>query len=158
MAFYLAACSPRAHVPSAVPATDALQALFSLVNEVRSQGYDCGPAGSFGPAPALRYEARLARAARRHSAYMASRGVISHIGEGGSSVAERVTQEGYAWSWVGENLAYSSGFDMTPEQVLRGWLDSPGHCRNLLYPEFTEVGLGKVETYWTLVLATPSEP
>lgn len=154
LAICLGACSLRTQAP----ATDTLQELYRLVNAVRSQGYDCGAAGRFGPAPPLRYDERLARAAHRHSADMATHGFISHTGSDNSSVAERVAREGYRWSWVGENLAWSSGFDMTPQQVLSGWLTSPGHCGNILNRNFTEVGLGKVDTYWTQVFATPREP
>ena len=69
---------------------------------------------------------------------------------------ERATAEGYHWRSVGENIA---GGDRSVETVVRDWMDSPGHCANIMNPEFTEIGLACVErsrstwgTYWTMVL------
>ena len=46
--------------------------------------------------------------------------------------------------------------------VVEGWLDSPGHCRNIMNDAFTEMGMAKAEdsesrysTYWTQTLGNP---
>ena len=46
--------------------------------------------------------------------------------------------------------------------VVQGWLNSPGHCANMMSPGFTEMGVAFVVDrkseagiYWTQVLATP---
>jgi uncharacterized protein YkwD len=48
------------------------------------------------------------------------------------------------------------------DEVVQGWLDSPGHCENIMDPRFVEMGLGyatshdsKHALYWVQVLATP---
>lgn len=50
----------------------------------------------------------------------------------------------------GENIAmgYSN-----PEQVVSGWMNSPGHKANILNPDFTKIGVGYNEngSYWVQV-------
>jgi uncharacterized protein YkwD len=60
---------------------------------------------------------------------------------------------------VGENIAYGP---TTATDAVQGWLDSPGHCKNLMNPRFTEMGVafaaGHAERralYWVQVLAAP---
>lgn len=50
---------------------------------------------------------------------------------------------------MGENLA--SGH-RTPEEVLEGWMESPGHRDNILNPEYTYIGVGFYNFRWTLKL------
>lgn len=57
----------------------------------------------------------------------------------GSDFSARLTAVGYVWSSAGENIA--TGF-ATPRQVVRAWMGSPGHCRNILDPTFADVGTG----------------
>jgi uncharacterized protein YkwD len=44
---------------------------------------------------------------------------------------------------VGENVAYGN---VTPEQLVKMWMDSPGHRANILNPAFTHLGVGDVKT------------
>jgi uncharacterized protein YkwD len=108
-----------------------------------------------GLAP-LTVDAQLSAAAQSHSQDQANRGVMTHTGSNGSSVADRVTAAGYVWSSVGENVAY--GY-RTSSSVMDGWMGSPGHRANILTPSFTQIGMGIARTasgtpYWTMVLAT----
>lgn len=153
----LAACAPAASgLPgSGLPGDATLGELLRLVNGARASSRSCGET-VFAAAPALRLEARLSRAAHAHSRDMHARDLGSHRGSDGSSVRERVTREGYRWARVGENYAWSRGFDMTPEKVMRFWLSSPDHCRNLMSPNYSEIGLAKVGGYWTQVFAQPA--
>lgn len=87
---------------------------------------------------------------------MALRDYFAHSSPEGKRVGARVTAEGYPWRSVGENIA---GGDRSIEIVVRGWMDSPGHCANIMNGEFTEIGAACVEradttwgTYWTMVL------
>jgi len=43
---------------------------------------------------------------------------------------------------VGENIGVGGGGQGTPFSILRAWLRSPPHRRNLLDGSFREVGLG----------------
>jgi uncharacterized protein YkwD len=44
---------------------------------------------------------------------------------------------------VGENVGYGN---VTPAQLVRMWMDSPGHRANILEPAFTHLGVGAVTT------------
>ncbi|GAB4542542.1 MAG: hypothetical protein Fur002_12970 [Anaerolineales bacterium] len=109
--------------------------------------------------PALAYSSQLTAAAQLHSADMACNNYFSHTGLDGSSVADRVSQQGYVWSYVGENIA--AGYS-TPKDAVNGWMNSPGHKANILSPNYTEIGLGYAYgrasaygMYWTAVFAKP---
>ena len=57
----------------------------------------------------------------------------------GSNFAGRITAAGFDWSTAGENIA--SGFP-TAASVVRAWMGSEGHCRNILRPTFRNIGVG----------------
>jgi uncharacterized protein YkwD len=131
------------------------QVILDAVNAVRATGYTCG-ARSFGPAAPVTWNDELAQAALAHSQDMASHHYFNHRGSDGGFAGERAHQAGYNWRRIGENIA--SGL-RSPEDAMAGWLDSPGHCANLMDPSFTEMGAGyavnpnsKAGTaYWTQV-------
>ncbi len=124
--------------------------ILGLVNDARSSTQTCGSRGTFAPTAPLTLEPRLAAAAQGHAEDMSVKGYFSHTGQDGSSVATRVTRQGYTWSQVGENIAY--GYP-DAAQVMAGWLKSEGHCANLMNPGYTELGVGKSGTYWVQVFA-----
>ena len=108
------------------------------------------------PVPPLAWNDALFSAAARHSADMARRDYFEHASPEGQRVGARVTAEGYGWRAVGENIA---GGDRTVDGVVRGWTASESHCRNMMSPEFSEIGAACVErgnsrwgSYWTMVL------
>ena len=69
---------------------------------------------------------------------MARHNLLEHRGRDGSSAADRVTRAGYDWRSVGENIAAGQP---SPQEVVAGWLRSPGHCANLMEPRFTDMGV-----------------
>ena len=92
---------------------------------------------------------------------MATNNFFSHTGSDGLSVSNRVDATGYEWSTVGENIAAGQS---TVTQVVQGWLNSEGHCRNIMNANFTELGAERVDstsadfsTYWTQVFAAPRQ-
>ncbi|MEU1079349.1 CAP domain-containing protein [Streptomyces sp. NPDC005908] len=121
--------------PSAT-ASGAVARVVELVNAERA-GAGCSPVTA---------NATLNTAAQRHSEDMASTGTMSHTGSDGSDPGARITRAGYTWSTYGENVAY--GYS-TPEQVMQGWMTSPGHKANILNCSFKEIGVGLSGTYWT---------
>lgn len=129
--------------------------LLQAVNQARAEPRQCGSQSMPAAAP-LRWERRLFAAARGHSADMARLDYMSHTGRDGRSVAQRVLAQGYPWSVVGENLAAGP---QSVDEVVDGWLASPGHCVNLMKRDFAEVAVACVQRdgttwgrYWTLVL------
>ena len=134
-------------------ATRALQ----LVNEVRARG-TCGER-SFGPAPTLRLSGALADVAFGHAHDMAAHNYFEHQDLAGHSPADRVRAVGYREKLVGENIAYGP---KSAEEVVQGWLDSPGHCENIMNPRFAEMGIAYAQgpaskhgLYWVQLLADP---
>ncbi len=132
--------------------------LLRLVNERRARGAVCG-AQSLPAAPVLRWNTALANAAQRHSQDMADRGFFDHQGSDGSHASQRITASGYAWSSWGENIAVGQ---RSAEAVIQAWMQSEGHCRNIMAPRYQDMGLACVRPanapsgfLWTQVLASP---
>ncbi|MFC3572010.1 CAP domain-containing protein [Streptomyces yaanensis] len=119
-------------------ASGAAARVVELVNAERSKA-GCSP---------LTLNATLTKAAQAHSEDMAAHQNMSHTGSDGSSPGDRITRAGYNWSAYGENVAYGYA---TPEQVMAGWMSSPGHKANILNCGFKEIGVGLAQpnNYWT---------
>ncbi|TDG13462.1 hypothetical protein E2F43_07945 [Seongchinamella unica] len=131
------------------------QSMLDSVNDFRAGTRDCGSRGVFSPAPPLAWNCKLETAARAHSADMANNNFFSHTGSDGSDLGNRATAAGYNWSALGENIA--AGYSSVGT-VLQGWIDSDGHCANLMNPSFDEMGTARYYnassdygTYWTQV-------
>jgi uncharacterized protein YkwD len=147
--------------PFTVPSLDAAAAgarVLQLVNQARAQPRRCGDR-HFDAAPPLRRSATLERAASAHARDMAQRGSMSHAGSDGSTAAQRVTRAGYKWSAVAENVAAGQ---RDADRVVNSWLSSPGHCANLMSPEYSETGVAFATNaasekgiYWVQSFATP---
>ncbi|MDY6899715.1 MAG: CAP domain-containing protein, partial [Cyanobacteriota bacterium] len=81
----------------------------------------------------------LSTSAQTHSQDMALADFFSHTGSNGSRVSERTKSAGYESSYVGQNIAAGQ---ITAEEVVRGWMNSPGHRENILNPNYKEIGIG----------------
>jgi uncharacterized protein YkwD len=86
--------------------------------------------------PGLRISAKLNRSAQSWNQAMVTSGNFTH----GSDFAGRISAVGYDWQTAGENIA--TGFT-TPQSVVDAWMASPDHCRNILDPNFRDVGTGE---------------
>jgi uncharacterized protein YkwD len=80
--------------------------------------------------------------AREYSRRMAEEHFFSHADPDGRTVRERVDEADIRWRMVGENLAYSNGYINPVAASLHGWMDSPGHRRNILDPDFRLTAIG----------------
>jgi uncharacterized protein YkwD len=147
-----------------VPARSQAPALaaraLQLVNDARLRGARCGNR-SFGPAPPVALSGTLADVALGHATDMAAHNYFEHEDLSGHTPADRVRAVGYSEKLVGENIAYGP---KSAEEVVQGWLDSPGHCENIMDPRFMEMGLayapGKMSKpglYWVQLLAAPRD-
>ena len=141
---------------AALSPTQATRAL-QLINDVRARGIHCGDE-LFGPAPPVTLSGTLAGVALGHASDMAEKNYFEHVDPAGQSPADRVRAVGYSEKLVGENIAFGP---KSVDEVVQGWLDSPGHCENIMDPRFAEMGLGlaagraKRGLYWVQVLAEP---
>jgi len=145
-------------VPSGSQAPMLAKRALQLVNEARARGTRCGER-SFAPAPPVKLSGTLAGVALGHAADMAQHNYFEHEDLAGRSPADRVRAVGYQEKLVGENIAYGP---KTADEVVQGWLDSPGHCANIMDPRFAEMGIAyaagrasKRGLYWVQVLADP---
>ena len=126
--------------------------VVDLVNAARAQGGNCGSEGNFPPSGPLTWQANLTCAARVHSKDMADNNFFSHTNLQGNGPGWRLNQAGYNGGGWGENIAAGYG---SPGQVVQGWLDSDGHCANMLNPSFSLIGVGyafgngQYGHYWT---------
>lgn len=109
--------------------------------------------------PPLTIEKHLTRAARQHARDLANSDRISHTGSDGSDPWGRVKVTGYKPKLAAENVGAGQ---MSFTEVLQGWKDSPGHNRNLLLADATQMGIAletnpdsRYQTFWTLVLGKP---
>jgi uncharacterized protein YkwD len=87
----------------------------------------------------LATDPRLAAAAQAHAQDMLARAYYDHETPEGQTPRERVESTGYLAHKVGENIAEGQ---FSVEEVMSGWLGSSGHRRNLLDPEFRDLGVG----------------
>jgi uncharacterized protein YkwD len=134
------------------------QEIIDRINQARAAGRTCGTT-SYAPAAALSWNGYLFNSAAGHSTDMAANNYFSHTSQDGRDPGQRITGAGYAWSAYGENIAAGQ---TTVQAVVDGWLNSPGHCANIMNPNYSEVGAACVAsttsqypTYWTMDLARP---
>jgi uncharacterized protein YkwD len=124
--------------PRTITAVNALEAgVLVEINALRAR---------HGLAP-LRASGRLSAAANVHSHAMAERGFFAHSSPDGTSFWKRVEthyrSRGYGYWSVGENLLWKSP-SVDAADAVRMWLESPPHRKNLLAPQWREIGLSAV--------------
>lgn len=126
--------------------------MLELVNEMRTNGGDC-PSGHYGPRSPLVMNPALRTAARLHSKDMADQNYFDHNGLDGSDPWRRMADAGYDAQPVGENIAAGNA---AAEDAFDQWVNSDGHCRNMMSSNATEIGVGMAQNdasqfgaYWT---------
>jgi len=112
-----------------------------LTNEARAMGATCGDKGSFGPAGPLVMNGQLRCSARLHSQDMGEAGYFAHDSQNGDDPFDRMSAAGYSGRLMGENIAKGQ---QSPAEVVDGWMNSPGHCTNIMNDGFSDIGIG----YW----------
>jgi len=110
----------------------------------------------------LKFEERLRIAARQHSEEMLKDNYLSH---GSSNIlnktsVQRIYNSGLPILKVGENVAEDIGnlipfllrknIDSLAKRIVNGWMESPGHRKNILDPDFTHMGIGSLAEGETL--------
>lgn len=106
----------------------------------------------------LKLNPALTEAAKEHSRDLAKWDRISHYGSDGSNPWDRVKRTGYKPRLAAENVGTGQ---ISFNEVLKGWKESPGHNKNLLLADAREMGLALVQdpktefkSFWTLVIGT----
>lgn len=98
----------------------------------------------------LTLEPTLSKIARGHAREMAKRDQYGdddsngHILDG-KGPADRAKAGGYAFGKLLENVGWNKGHDDPAKTMMQGWIDSPGHRKNLEDADITELGLGAAQ-------------
>ena len=103
--------------------------VLQLTNNERQKA-GCGP---------LRTNSALARAAEDHAADMVDNHYFDHNSQDGRSPFDRMKTAGFKGGSMAENIAvgYSSA-----AAVVKGWMNSEGHRKNMLNCSYTMIGVG----------------
>jgi uncharacterized protein YkwD len=144
-------------LPTAQDMPTVAARVLELVNEARAQRRKCGSRW-FAAAPPLRLSPLLSRAALAHAKDMSANKLFEHRGSDGSKPSERATRAGYKWAAIAENIAEGAA---SADEVVQDWLESPGHCANIMGAQYREMGLAyhtdfarKGDIYWAQELGT----
>ncbi|MGC3992632.1 MAG: IPT/TIG domain-containing protein [Propionicimonas sp.] len=138
------------------PGTEEAEVL-RLTNEARATARTCGGSKVYPAVSPLAWDTTLGDLALAQSRDMAARDYFSHSTPEGQDPFERMALAGYSFWSAGENIAAGQG---TPAEVVGAWLNSAGHCANLMSASYTSIGVGyatggSYRTYWTQDFATP---
>ncbi|MBR3941838.1 MAG: CAP domain-containing protein [Clostridia bacterium] len=134
---------PETQKPTVQDSTYAKQVL-DLVNAERTK-HGLGK---------LTLDTKLNVVALAHSEDMAKNKYFSHTNLKGQSPFDRIKAAGVSYRNAAENIAVGQ---KSPEQVVKSWMNSEGHRKNILNGAFKKMGLGYVKaqggygTYWTQV-------
>lgn len=86
----------------------------------------------------LTVSGKLTTAAQRHAKDMSRKRYFSHSSANGTQWWQRIERAGYR-DPGGENIAQGYG---GAASVVRAWLDSPGHRKNIRNCQFKTIGIG----------------
>jgi len=117
------------------PLASQEQLVIEQTNQIRAQ------AGL----PALTLDSRLMQSAAAKATDMATRGYFGHANPDGYHMSYWINGAGYTYSLAGENLA-KGFYDL--DRLMNAWVASPGHYKNLVQPEFTNIGVGMAEGWY----------
>jgi len=99
----------------------------------------------------LTMNTELSKVATLKSQDMAKLNYFDHTSPTYGSPFDMMKKYGISYRTAGENIAMGQ---TTPEQVMQGWMNSPGHRANILKSSFTQIGVGVAKNssgrlYWT---------
>jgi len=104
------------------------QKIIALTNDIRQQ---------YGLSP-LKENSLLDAAAKQKAEDMFQNNYFSHFSPTGVSPWYWINKSGYNYHYAGENLAMNF---IDSEEVIRAWLNSPGHRENLLNDNYQDIGI-----------------
>ena len=89
---------------------------------------------------------------------MGQRDFFNHINPDGEAPDVRVGRTPYRARAIGENIAAGQ---RSPDAVVQGWMNSDGHCANIMQSLFEELGVGyfkaeetRMKHFWTQVFGS----
>ncbi|MFU8805350.1 MAG: CAP domain-containing protein [Bradymonadaceae bacterium] len=130
---------------------EAEEYILERINLARQEENLCGTT-PYGPSQPLEMDPQLRCAARIHSWDMAGRNYYSHQTPEGLSPTGRVSIVPGPNRTAAENIYQ---WLTSPENIFQGWMNSPGHCRNMLCGSYSRVGIGIYADHHTLKIIGP---
>lgn len=119
--------------------TEISQQILSLVNAQRT-------ANGLSP---LTLNAGLSHVAQAKAEDMKNKNYFSHNSPTYGSPFDMMKSFGISYRTAGENIAKGQ---KTPQAVMTAWMNSSGHKKNILSPNYTQLGVGYVynngSPYW----------
>ncbi|AZB42601.1 hypothetical protein CEF21_10040 [Bacillus sp. FJAT-42376] len=96
----------------------------------------------------LAVDENLSKVAKEKSADMQKNNYFDHNSPTYGSPFDMMKKFGIQYQTAGENIAMGQ---KSPEEVVQAWMNSEGHRKNIMNPEFTHIGVGHVAegNYWT---------
>lgn len=135
--------------------------ILRIINQYRSQNMACGETIYPATTP-LKWNENLFHSSVMNSINMASSNLVSHTNVDGKEIADKFRLSPYEFSIAMENIA--AGQTQIAD-VMKGWKESPGHCRNMMDARITEVAVACTykkqsfyKYYWTMHLGAPIAP
>lgn len=116
----------------ATPALTLEEEIHILINKEREKN---------GLAP-LALSPELSSVARKHSSDMAARNYFSHNSPEGITPFDRLRNAGISYGAAAENIAAGQ---KTAEAVVKAWMNSSGHRKNILNGKYKKTGIGVAE-------------
>jgi len=97
---------------------------------------------------ALQVDNNLMNSARQKSTDMATNNYFSHTSPTYGSPFDQMKANGVTYRSAAENIAAGQ---RSAEEVVKAWMESPGHRKNILTADFTHIGIGFDQNgnYWT---------
>ncbi|GLH63543.1 hypothetical protein PG301_13820 [Parageobacillus sp. G301] len=106
-----------------------MKEVVSLVNKERAKE----------KRPPLKLALDVTRVAQLKAEDMQKNDYYDHVSPVYGDVDNMLSKFNIKFKYAGENIA---GGQMTPEEVMTDWMNSPGHRANILDPVYTEIGVG----------------
>ncbi|MDP4096565.1 CAP domain-containing protein [Paenibacillus sp. P96] len=110
--------------------------VIALVNKERSKA---------GLKPVTNHT-NLSKMALEKAKDMNKNNYFSHTSPTYGSPFDMMKKFGISYSYAGENIAMGQ---QTPEEVMKDWMNSPGHRENIMNPNYTLIGAGYYNGYWS---------
>lgn len=128
-----------------IPDYDAVKSIEHQVIQLTNQ-----ERAKYGLKP-LAADWQVSRVARYKSADMRDKNYFSHTSPTYGSPFDMMKSFGVSYRSAGENIAAGQ---TTPQEVVRAWMNSEGHRKNILSPNYTHIGVGyakggNMRHYWT---------
>ncbi len=109
--------------------------VFAIVNQERAK------AGL----QALKLDSRLSSMAKDKAVDMAKNNYFDHTSPTYGSPFDMMKKYGISYNYAGENIAMGQ---RNAQEVMKDWMNSPGHRKNILSANFDTIGIGYYNGYW----------